>query len=168
MIRPVTPEDTSAIVRLTAETEMFKPLEIRALQEVLDDYFKESMGLGHRAYLLEEGHRVLGYIYYAPASMADNTWYVYWIAVAPACQGKGIGAMLLNWAEDDARMRDGRLMFIETSMLPHYGPTRQFYFRRGYDMAARLADWYADGDDMVVFRKRLTGLDASVLPSIDA
>lgn len=160
MIRPITPDDIPTIVKLTADTEMFKPLEIQALQEVLSDYFALTMGQGHRAYLLEEDNRTFGYIYYAPAPMAENTWYVYWIAVTPGFQSRGIGGKLLKWAEDDVRMREGRLMFIETSALAHYEPTRKFYLRKGYKLAAQLSDWYADGDDMVVFRKRLTGLDA--------
>lgn len=160
MIRPIIPDDTPTLVRLTAETEMFKPLEIRALQEVLHDYFEETMAQGHRSFLIEEGNKVLGYVYYAQAPMADNTWYLYWIAVDRAYQGNGIGAKLLEWVEDDVRMREGRLLFIETSMLNHYEPTRRFYLKRGYEQVARLRDWYADGDDMAIFRKRLTGLDA--------
>lgn len=160
MIRPVTPDDTLPLVSLTTNTEMFKPLEIRALQEVLADYFRENMALGHRAFLLEEGHEVLGYVYYAAAPMSDNTWYLYWIAVNRACQGQGIGGKLLKWVEEDVAMHEGRLLFIETSNLPHYAKTRQFYLKNGYGMVARLPDWYADGDDLIVFRKRLNGLDS--------
>lgn len=43
----------------------------------------------------------------------------------------------------------------------HYAPTRQFYLRHGYDREAVLRGFYADGDDMVVFRKRLVGTDDS-------
>jgi len=161
MIRPIIPDDTPTLVRLTADTEMFKPLEIRALQEVLNDYFNEAMAQGHRAYLMEEGGKVLGFAYYAPAPMAENTWYLYWIVVDRMHQGKGIGAKLLTWVEDDVRMREGRLLYIETSMLNHYEPTRRFYLKHSYQLAARLPDWYADGDDMVIFRKRLSGLDST-------
>ena len=163
MIRPITPDDTPVLVGLTTDTEMFKPLEIRALQEVLADYFRENRSLGHRAFLLEEGHQVLGYVYYASAPMADNTWYLYWIAVNRACQGQGVGGKLLKWVEEDVAMHEGRLLFIETSNLPLYSRTRQFYLKNGYTKAALLSDWYADGDDLVVFRKRLTGLDAEAV-----
>lgn len=160
MIRPITVDDTPVLVRLTIDTGMFKPLEIRALEEVIADYFKENMALGHRAFLLEENHEVRGYVYYAPAPMAENTWYLYWIAVNARFQGQGVGGKLLKWVEDDVMMREGRLLFIETSALPHYERTRQFYLKHGYAQAARLPDWYADGDDLVVFRKRLGGLDS--------
>jgi hypothetical protein len=48
------------------------------------------------------------------------------------------------------------LLLIETSGLPHYEPTRRFYAKHGYHVASRIADYYADGDDMVVFGKRFT------------
>ena len=46
-------------------------------------------------------------------------------------------------------------MLIETSSLPHYELTRRFYLKHHYDQEAILRDYYADGDDMVVFRKHL-------------
>ena len=50
-------------------------------------------------------------------------------------------------------LQDGRVLFIETSSLPHYDLTRKFYVKQGYDTAAVLKDYYSDGDDMVVFSK---------------
>ena len=46
-------------------------------------------------------------------------------------------------------------MLIETSSLPHYEPTCAFYRKHGYTLAARVADFYADGDDKLIFSKRL-------------
>jgi ribosomal protein S18 acetylase RimI-like enzyme len=46
-------------------------------------------------------------------------------------------------------------VLIETSSLPHSELTRRFYQKIGYERCATLADFYSDGDDMVVFRKRL-------------
>ena len=39
--------------------------------------------------------------------------------------------------------------------MPHYELTRQFYRKNGYEQHALLKDFYADGNDMVVYRKRL-------------
>jgi ribosomal protein S18 acetylase RimI-like enzyme len=154
MFRPVTPDDTPALVEIARGTGVFKPTELVALREVLDDYHDANAVAGHRAMVLERGGRVAAFAYYAPAAMTDRTWYVYWIAVDKRTQARGLGGELMSQIEADVRDESGRLLLIETSSLAHYEPTRRFYLKHGYETAAVLADYYADGDDMVVFRKR--------------
>jgi ribosomal protein S18 acetylase RimI-like enzyme len=155
MIRPTLPDDTDRLVSLTQQTGVFKPLEIVTLREVLDDYHRECQQAGHVCVTLEEQGEVLGFAYFAPAAMTEQTWYLYWIAVVPGSQGRGLGAELLRFVEEDIRRRQGRVLFIETSSLPHYEATRRFYVKQNYDQEAVLREFYAAGDDMVVFRKKL-------------
>lgn len=154
MIRPTWPADTDTLVEIAAETGVFKPIELVALREVLDDYHATNQALGHRAVTYELEGGVLGFAYYAPAAMTDRAWYLYWIAVRKPRHAQGLGGQLLSFAEQEIRAASGRLLLIETSSLPHYDLTRRFYLKHGYEQAATLADYYADGDDMVVFRKR--------------
>jgi GNAT superfamily N-acetyltransferase len=153
MIRATVPGDTPALLELTEKTGVFKPVEIEALQEVLDDYHSDMHAHGHRSVTYEQDGRPIGFAYWAPAAMSDRTWYLYWIAVNKQIQARGVGGKLLRHVEDDLRKVNGRVLFIETSSLPHYGLTRQFYLKHGYEQAAVLRDYYSDGDDMVVFRK---------------
>jgi ribosomal protein S18 acetylase RimI-like enzyme len=155
MIRPTVPADTPALVELTRNTGVFKPHEIQALDEVLSDYHACNHREGHVAVTDERHGKIVGYAYYAPASMTDRTWYLYWIAVSPSTQSRGVGGGLLRHAAEDIRGRGGRILFIETSSLPHYDLTRKFYHKHGYEVTGVLKDYYSDGDDMVVFRKRL-------------
>lgn len=155
MIRPTVPEDTATLLALAEGTGVFKPHEIVALNEVLDDYHATNHAEGHRSVTFEHAGQVAGFAYYAPAAMTDRTWYLYWIAVSKQVQARGTGGTLLRHAEDDIRQARGRVLFIETSSLPHYDLTRRFYLKHGYEQAAALRDYYADGDDMVVFRKKL-------------
>ncbi len=155
MIRATVPADTPLLVPLARDTGVFKPLEIEALQEVLDDYHAANKDLGHRSITYEKDGQVIGFAYYAPAAMADRTWYLYWIAVSKQTQARGVGSYLLRHAEEDIKKAGGRVLFIETSSLPSYELTRRFYVKHNYEQAAVLRDYYADGDDMVVFRKRL-------------
>jgi ribosomal protein S18 acetylase RimI-like enzyme len=157
MIRATVPDDTTTLLTLAEGTGVFKPLEIEALQEVLDDYHAHNAAAGHRSVTLEQDGRIVGFAYYAPAAMTERTWYLYWIAVGKDVQARGQGGQLLRHAEEDIRSLAGRVLFIETSSLPHYELTRRFYLKHQYEQAAVLRDYYADGDDMVVFRKRLTG-----------
>jgi len=155
MIRPTVPEDTPGLVALAEGTTVFKPLEIQALREVLDDYHAHEKEVGHRCVTYEKDGEIVGFAYYAPAAMTDRAWYLYWIAVKRDTHARGIGSEILKYVEGDIGNQKGRLFLIETSSLPHYGLTRKFYEKHGYDQAAVLKDYYADGDDMVVFRKRL-------------
>jgi GNAT superfamily N-acetyltransferase len=77
------------------------------------------------------------------------------IAVSKQVQARGVGRELLDYLEQDIRSRHGRLLVLETSGLPSYELTRRFYLKNGYEQAAVVKDYSADGHDMVVFRKRL-------------
>ena len=154
MIRPTMPDDTPALLEIARGTGVFKPIEIIALQEVLDDYHAREHANGHRAVTSERDGRAVGFAYYAPAAMTDRTWYLYWIAVTKQIQAKGIGSTLLKYVEDSVREQRGRLLLIETSSLPYYELTRKFYLKHGYQETATIADFYAEGDSMVVYAKR--------------
>jgi ribosomal protein S18 acetylase RimI-like enzyme len=156
MIRPTEPADTPVLVELAQETAVFKPHEIVALREVLDDYHDANQEEGHCCVTSEEEGRIIGFAYYAPASMTERSWYLYWIAVHKGTQAKGTGSRLLTFVENDIRERQkDAVLFIETSSLPHYDLTRRFYLKHGYAQEAVLRDYYAPGDSMVVFRKEL-------------
>jgi ribosomal protein S18 acetylase RimI-like enzyme len=153
MIRPTVPTDTPVILQIAEGTGVFKPHEITALNEVISDYHAAAPNRDHCAVTYEKDGRVIGFAYYAPAAMTDRTWYLYWIAVAKQTQARGVGGYLLKHAEEDIRKQNGRVLFIETSSLPHYELTRKFYLKHGYEVTAVLKDYYSDGDDMVVFRR---------------
>src|SRR5207253_1484016 len=124
MIRPTAPADTPILMELAEGTGVFKPHEIEALKEVLDDYHEHNHQHGHRCVTrMEHGHAV-GFAYYAPAAMTDRSWYLYWIAVSKKTQAKGLGRELLRHAEEEIRAQGGRILFVETSSLPHYELTR--------------------------------------------
>ncbi|HQR06852.1 MAG TPA: GNAT family N-acetyltransferase [Gemmatales bacterium] len=153
MIRPTVPHDTPFLLAIAERTQVFKAHELQALREVLDDFHDEP-GL-HQAHTFESNGIIIGFVYFAPAAMTDRTWYLYWIFVDKHTQAKGVGSHLLGFAEAQAREAGGRLMLIETSGLPYYQLTRAFYLKHGYDLDATIRDYYEDGDDMNVFRKRL-------------
>jgi len=153
MIRPTVPTDTPALLNIAEGTQVFKANELVALREVLDDY--HSVRGQHQAYTFEADGKIIGLVYFAPAAMTDRTWYLYWIFIEKHLQAKGVGSQLLNHAEMKAKEEGGRLLLIETSGLPHYLLTRNFYLKHGYILDAVIHDYYEDGDDMNVYRKKL-------------
>jgi ribosomal protein S18 acetylase RimI-like enzyme len=156
VIRPTLPTDDPTLLTLAQETGVFRPIEIQALEEVLSDYHATNREHGHRSATFESAGQILGFAYFAPAAMTDRTWYLYWIAVSKHAQAGGIGGKLMEHVEEEIRRERGRILLIETSSLEHYALTRRFYLKHNYEQVAELPDYYADGDHMVVFRKRFS------------
>lgn len=154
MIRPIVPGDTEALIEMARGTSAFKPIEIQALREVLDDYHTPAAE-GHCAVALEQNGRVVGFAYFAEAAMTDRTWSLWWIAVDSKEQARGLGGELLRCVEEAVRDANGRQLLIETSSLPKYELTRQFYLKNGYSQIAAVPDYYAEGDDMLYFGKQI-------------
>jgi len=158
VIRPTLEKETEALKDIASSTLVFKPMEIDALGEVLDDYHAGTRHEGHKAVTFEEHGKPIGFAYYAPTAMTDRTWHLYWIFVDKKTHAKGIGTKLLKYAEEEIARNGGRIFLIETSSLPSYEPTRKFYLKHGYEQAAVIRDFYADNDDQVIFRRRLAAI----------
>jgi len=156
VIRPTRPEDTPPLVEAARKSNVFKPSEVQALQEVLDDYHAGEIDPGTQAITYERDGKVVGFAYYAPIEMTEHTWCLWWIVVARPTQASGIGGTLLRNVENEIRKAGGRLLVVETSSLPHYDLTRKFYLKHKYTQVSQIPDFYADGDDMVTCSKRLT------------
>jgi ribosomal protein S18 acetylase RimI-like enzyme len=158
MLRLAAPADTPTLVALGVATGLFQPEEADLLlRAVLDDMHAGRLGEGHLAYVWADGPAAppAGWVYFSPEAKADGVWELWWIGVDPTRQGQGIGDDSLRFVEDRVRDAGGRLLLISTSSLPLLERTRRFYAKRGYAECGRIPDYYADGDDKVVFVKRV-------------
>ena len=99
----------------------------------------------------------MGYACFGPTPATDGTWDLYWLAVDPAAQGRGVGRALVQWVEKELGRRGARLLVVETSSRADYEQTRSFYARGGYVEAARVKDFYNTADDRIIFTTRLSG-----------
>jgi ribosomal protein S18 acetylase RimI-like enzyme len=156
MIRAILREETPVLVDMARRTDAFKPIEIQALEEVLDDYHAHNAAQGHYGIACEQANRICGFAYFAPAAMTEGTWSLWWIVVERAIQARGMGSELLRHVEEVIRSAQARQLLIETSSLPKYELTRKFYLKHGYAQVAAVTDYYANGDDMLFFAKRMS------------
>jgi len=154
-IRQMTRKDKPAVVGMLQNIPEFKPAEVDIAEEVIDSYLDNSIRSGYHIFVAEDGSSIAGYICYGPTPLTEGTWDIYWLAVVPDKQSQGIGKALLNFAEDKIKETKGRLSIIETSSKPEYEATRRFHQAQGYKTICRIADFYAPGDDKLVFQKRL-------------
>jgi ribosomal protein S18 acetylase RimI-like enzyme len=106
-----------------------------------------------------DAEHLVGYACFGATPATDGTYDLYWLAVDPAVQGRGIGRALVRDVEQKLIARGGRLLVVETSSRPDYAGTRQFYARSGYAEAARVRDFYAPADDRILLTTRLTTRD---------
>jgi GNAT superfamily N-acetyltransferase len=107
--------------------------------------------------------RLVGWICWGPTPCTLGTYDLYWMAVDPAVQHAGIGTALL--AEMERRLAGlARLIVVETAGRADYADTRRFYQVRGYRPTARIPDFYAPGDDLVVYTKSLGGETPTAAP----
>jgi predicted N-acetyltransferase YhbS len=154
-IRQMTPEDKPSIMQILTNTPEFRPSEVIVAEEVIDSYLEDPSGSGYHTFVAAIDDSIAGYICYGPTPLTEGTWDIYWMAVTPELQGRGIGKILITFAEDKIRQAEGRLAIIETSSIPEYERTRGFFYSRGYELVCRIADFYLPGDDKLIFRKKL-------------
>ena len=97
----------------------------------------------------------VGLCYTVPEELADGTWNMLALAVRPDLQGNGLGAALVAAAEQRLTEMGQRILLVDTSGTDGFALTRSFYAKNGYVEEARIRDFWADGDDKVIFRKAI-------------
>ena len=154
-IRPMVRKDKSTIMDILRALPEFTSEEVVVAEELIDAYLESSSISEYLVLVAEVDAVVTGYVCYGPTPLTKGTWDVYWIAVDPGGQGQGVGRALMAFTEDRIKESQGRLVLVETSGRPDYAKTRRFYNSLEYTEAARVADFYAPGDDKLILEKRL-------------
>ncbi len=144
-----------------ASTGVFSPVEIEVALELLDERLARGPQSGYHFIFAQRGEHTLGYACYGPIPLTAASYDLYWIAVDKALQGQKIGQLLLAKSEELIRSAGGRQIYIETSNRAQYVPTREFYLRSGYRQEALLKDFYAPGDDKVIYVKAILLCDTT-------
>jgi ribosomal protein S18 acetylase RimI-like enzyme len=152
MIRSVTPDDAPAVVALAVASDLFPPEEAGVVETLIAGFFDGRAEEGHTCLVDEEDGALRAVAYYEPVTATDRAWELLMIGVRRDLHRTGLGGRLLHRVEDDLRDRGQRLLLVETSADPAFDRARAFYAALGYDEEARVRDYYADGDDMVLFR----------------
>ena len=153
-LRPAVATDRARIEAITQAVRLFRDDEIPVALEVFD-----AAVAGDSSYTAVVaagvGDEAIGWICWGPTPCTLGTYDMYWVAVDPAAQSAGVGTRLVDEMERRLSGR-ARMIIVETAGRPDYAGTRAFYVARGYRQAAVIPDFYAPGDDKVVFLKLCT------------
>lgn len=141
---------------MVESTGFFHPPEVDVAVELVDERLARGEASGYFFIFADDAEdRPIGYACYGPIACTLGSFDLYWIAVDGGVQGRGLGQELVRRSEELIRAAGGRHVYIETSGRPLYEPTRRFYARCGYELAAELEDFYAPGDAKLIYRKAL-------------
>jgi GNAT superfamily N-acetyltransferase len=143
-------------LKITAKTGRFNETELKCVEELWDLFHDKGREASEYTFIVaKENDVILGYACFGPHALTQGTFDLYWIAVDPDNQGRGVGKSLLEYVEREVLQAKGYLLLIETSSTLPYRPTRRFYRHSGYKLTARIHDFYSPGDDMLMFSKHL-------------
>lgn len=149
-IRPTRHGDLAALATIAEETELFPGEMLPDMAAGFLNGDADSLWLTGTA-----SGDAAGFCYCVPETLADGVWTMLALGVAPGFQRGGLGADLVAAAEAMLRERGQRLLIVETSSAPGFAAARAFYDAQGYTNEARIRDFWAAGDDKIVFRKAL-------------
>lgn len=149
------PTDIQAVRDIIISTKFFYEHEVEIAAELVQERISQGEESGYFFVFAEADGRTISYSCFGSDVMSKTCYDLYWIATHNDFRGKGIGKKVLAETERIARDMGCVILIAETSGLPHYEPTRQFYLNTGFTLEAKLKDYYTLGDDKLFFTKRI-------------
>lgn len=151
--RELHPADRQFVRAVCQSTGFFSAEEVDVAVELVDERLAKGPASGYEFVFAESGGRPVGYACYGRIPLTQESYDLYYIAVEKSQQGAGLGRRILGETESLIAADGGRRIYVDTSNCAQYAPTRAFYQRCGYRCEAVLADFYAPGDDRVIYLK---------------
>jgi ribosomal protein S18 acetylase RimI-like enzyme len=151
-MRPITTNDLTDLKEVINSNELF-PTAL--LDEMTADFFNNENS--NDIWLTEESnHHPIAVVYCAPERMTEGTYNLFLIAIHKEYQGLGVGSKLMTQIEELLANMGARILIVETSALPSFELTRKFYLKLGYQKEAVIREFYQEGEDKIVFWKKLS------------
>lgn len=150
-IRKVVKNDIERLKEVLNKVELF-PAEM--LDDMISDYLNNPE-TEEVWFTSIQDNKPISIGYCAPEQLTDRTFNLYAIGVQENLQGQGIGKEMMNFIEEYLRSMGNRLLIVETSSMPEFDLTREFYHKIGYTQEAIIRDFWKEGDDKVIFWKKL-------------
>ncbi|MBI1884319.1 MAG: GNAT family N-acetyltransferase [Chlamydiae bacterium] len=154
-VREATPSDRERIEEILKASKVFSQAEVACALSLFEIYLERG---GADEYVFccacDEADVVQGLICYGKASLTDAVYDLYWVVTHPVHQGRGIGSLLMEELDHRLKILEARMILAETSSRADYEKSRAFYRAHGYELVSTIQDYYALGEDLVVFGKR--------------
>ncbi|MBU1044018.1 MAG: GNAT family N-acetyltransferase [Candidatus Omnitrophica bacterium] len=146
-------------LKITKSTEVFNQGDIEILKELLED-LQHNKKTSYS--LIEEAvdGKLAGFTLFGRTPLTEFAWDIYWLIVGKEFQGQGIGKALLKKTEDLIKLKTPiATIRLETSSREKYSAARGLYKRLKFEEVGTLSNFYAEGDDMIIFYKDIHCLE---------
>jgi aminoglycoside 6'-N-acetyltransferase I len=153
MIRKLKQADISHIEKFLVNVKAFSESEVNVAMELINIAGNNPKQTDYNVFVYEDEGKILGYYCAGKRPLTDAVYDLYWIVTSPDSPRKGIGKHLLQHAEEFVLTNNGRWILAETSSKESYAAARNFYLRNRYSIIAEINDFYAVGDNLMVFGK---------------
>ena len=150
-IRAVLKTDVEQIKKVVDSSELF-PSEY--LDEMISDYLNNS-NTEEFWFTYIDNNAPISIGYCVPEKLTKGTYNLLAIGVLKESQGKGIAREMMNYIELLLQEKGARILIIETSSDEAQIVAREFYKKIGYTQEAVIRDFWQDGEDKIVFWKKL-------------
>ena len=151
-VRDLVANDRGAVGEALTLSGAFSEDEVR----VALDMFDGGMNGDYALVGVEDEGGLRGYACFGKAVLSRSSWYLYWICVHPACQGRGYGRAIEAAVEESVRTAGGERLVLETSGRADYERSRKFYDGAGFTLVGQIPDFFKPGDDCLIYCKVLT------------
>lgn len=153
-IRPIVKADLIDLKEVLDSSELF-PSEY--LEEMISDYF-DNPETHDIWFTCVDKNKAVAIGYCVPEKFTEGTYNLLAIGVSKNVQRKGIASKMMHYIEGYLNKNLGRILIVETSSDDAQIGARNFYKKIGYEEVATIKDFWKDGEDKIIFRKRINTL----------
>ena len=153
MIAETTAHHRDVIMAMLADSGQFDADGLAHVGETLDAHLSSPEEAIWLTALADDGEPV-GVAYCTPEPLTSGTWNLLMLWVKAGHEGNGYGRALVGAVESRIAASEARLLIVETSRLPEFEGARAFYQRCGFSLEAEITDFFAEGDDKLIYTKR--------------
>lgn len=153
-IRRMKFEDIGKVSQIIEED--FKKYDAKDCEDTIEFHFKcHDVGIedGRKYWVAEADGKIIGLIGWV--NTVEGVFWISWFCVAKNYQGHGIGTELLTFLTDRIKERGADMICAEASSLPMFEAADKMYEDFGFEEKFRIDDYWADGDDLILYAKDL-------------
>jgi ribosomal protein S18 acetylase RimI-like enzyme len=155
-IRKMTAADRIKVFNLLQLIGTFTVPEIEELMAMVDTYLFDRDQQKYLIFIAEGlGNTVVGYVCFGPQLTTDGTFELYHLEALPGESQEQTRQHLFEFAESRVSSERGRLLVTQFTSRSDFDDLREFYLNNDFCEAARIPNYYGDGNHQIILNKRL-------------